>query len=129
LRAPICFNAPGAKSYIPLILKKTDLVLAGRSEAQMFAAISEAIDKKELSEMQPGAMCYMMSKQQYLGDSAKQWHPHLMFFVPPTDAAAWGGNLDGSPVIAAKDDEDRLTVFMVPVRMWSDGTADLPSGH
>jgi len=129
LLAPICFNAPAAKSYLTLILKKTDLILAGRSEAQMFAAISAGIDKKELPGMEPGAMCYMMSKQQYLGDGNGRWHPHLMFFVPPTDAAAWGGNFDGSPVIAANDAEDRLTIFMVPVRMWSDGTADLPGAH
>ena len=35
LRSPICFNPPGARSYLPLILKKTDLVLAGRSIPQM----------------------------------------------------------------------------------------------
>jgi hypothetical protein len=129
LRAPICFNSPGAKSYLTLILKKTDLVLAGRSKAQMFAAISAAIDKKELPGMEPGAMCYMMSRQQYLGDANGRWHPHLMFFVPPTDPAAWGADVPGSPVISAKDDPDRLTIFMVPVRKWSDGTADLPDTH
>src|SRR5579863_312804 len=27
LRAPICFNPPAVRSYLPIILKKTDLVL------------------------------------------------------------------------------------------------------
>jgi len=129
LRAPICFNSPATKSYLTLILKKTSLILSGHSKDQMVSAISAGIDKKELSGTAPGAMCYMMSKQQYLGDANGQWHPHLMFFVPPTDAALWGGNLDGSPVIAANDPDDRITIFMVPVRRWSDGTADIPSQH
>ena len=30
------------------------------------------------------------------------WHPHLMFFLPPTDPATWGANLPGSPIIGAK---------------------------
>jgi hypothetical protein len=54
LRAPICFNAPAARSYLPLTIKKTELVLAGRSKAQMFQAISAAFDKKELPTVESG---------------------------------------------------------------------------
>jgi hypothetical protein len=122
LRAPICFNAPAARSYFPLTIKKTELVLAGRSKAQMFQAISAAFDKKELPTVESGAMCYMMSKQGYLSDRDGHWHPHLIFFVPLTDPRAWGADLTGSPIIGAKDDPDRLTVFLVPVGKWSDGT-------
>ena len=68
-------------------------------------------------------MCYMMSKQQYLNDSAGQWHPHLMFFMPGTDPATWGADLPDSPILETKDPEDRLTVFLIPVGKWSDGTA------
>ena len=32
LRAPICFNPPAARSYLPLTIKKTELVLAGTIE-------------------------------------------------------------------------------------------------
>jgi hypothetical protein len=49
-----------------------------------------------------------------------------MFFVPLTDPAAWGADATGSPIIAAKVDQDRLTIFLVPVGQWSDGTADTP---
>lgn len=45
-----------------------------------------------------------------------------MFFVPLTEPAAWGADLPGSPLIGAKDAEDRLTVFLLPVAEWSDGT-------
>jgi hypothetical protein len=126
LRAPICFNPPSARSYLPIIIKKTELVLAGRSKAEMFEMVSAAIDKKELPQLEPGAMCYMMSKDGYLGDAAGHWHPHLMFFVPLAEPAAWGADVPGSPIIAAKDEQDRLTVFIVPVSKWSDGTAGPP---
>jgi hypothetical protein len=32
----------------------------------MMQAIAAAIDKKELPTMEPGAMCYMLSRQGYL---------------------------------------------------------------
>jgi hypothetical protein len=45
-----------------------------------------------------------------------------MFFVPLTDAATWGADTPGSPVISEKDTLGRLTVFMIPLGKWSDGT-------
>src|SRR5271163_2243552 len=113
LRAAICFNAPAARSYLPITIKKTELVLAGRPKAQMFEGIKIAFDKKELPPLEGGAMCYMMSKQSYLSDHDGHWHPHLMFFVPLTDSAAWGANLPGSPILGSEATEDRLTVFLV----------------
>ena len=124
LRAPICFNAAAARSYLPRTIKKTDLILAGRTKAQMIETIAAAIDKKELPAMEPGAMCYMLSKQGYLSDRDGHWHPHLMFFVSQADPAAWGADLPGSPIIGFNDTWERLTTFLVPVRQWSDGTAD-----
>jgi hypothetical protein len=122
LRGPICFNPPAVRTNLPQTLKKTEWILAGRSKAEMFADLAAALDKKELPAMEPGAMCYMMSKQQYLGDAGGHWHPHLMFFLPLTDLAEWGAGLTGSPVVGQKDKEGRMTVFMIPVGKWSDGT-------
>jgi hypothetical protein len=124
LRAPICFNAAAARSYLPRTIKKTDLILSGRTKAQMMEAIVAAIDKKELPAMEAGAMCYMLSKQGHLSDRDGHWHPHLMFFVSQSDPAAWGAGLPGSPIIAFNDTRERLTTFLVPVRQWSDGTPD-----
>jgi hypothetical protein len=124
LRAPICFNPPAARSYLPITIKKTELVLAARSKAQMFEDIKSAFDKKELPTLESGAMCHMMSKQGYLSDRDGHWHPHVMFFVPLTDPAVWGAGLPGSPVLGFKDPQNRLTVFLIPVAKWSDGTMD-----
>src|SRR6516165_8668875 len=123
-RAPLCLNAAAARSYLPRTIKKTDLILAGRTKAQMVEAVAAAIDKKELPPMELGAMCYMLSKQGYLGDPVGHWHPHLMFFLSQTDPAAWGAGVQGSPIFAFDDKWEGLTVFLVPVRQWSDGTAD-----
>jgi hypothetical protein len=122
LRGPLCLNAPAVRSYLPQTLRKTEWILAGRSKAQMFEDLAGALDKKELPAMESGAMCYMMSKQQHLGDQGGHWHPHLMFFLPLTDPVAWGAGLKGSPMMGTKDPEGRLTIFMITVGKWSDGT-------
>jgi len=69
-------------------------------------------------------MSYMMSKDGYVSDRGGHWHPHLMFFVPLTDAKSWGASLAGSPILGAEDAPERLTIFLIPVGRWSDGTAD-----
>jgi hypothetical protein len=131
LRGPLCLNAPAVRSYLPRTIKKTELVIAGRTKAQIFEVLVAAIDKKELPAPEPGAMSYMLSKQGYLGDQAGgPWLPHLMFFTPETESKAWGAGLPGSPIIALQNPEERLTVFLVPVGRWSDGTAALHTdGH
>jgi hypothetical protein len=129
LRGPICFNPAAARSYLPLTIKRTELVLAGQSKAQVAESIKAGLDKKELPTQEPGAMCYMLSKQGYLGDGVGHWHPHVMFFVPQAKAQNWGADLPGSPVVADEDPLDRLTVFMVVVAKWSDGTRDIPAEH
>lgn len=123
-RSPICFNAAAARSFLPRTIKRTELILAGRTKAQMIEAITAAIDKNELPPMEPGAMCYMLSKQGYLNDRDGHWHPHLMFFYSRTEPATWGADLPGSPILAFNDTWEHLTTFLVPVRQWSDGTAD-----
>jgi hypothetical protein len=126
VRTPICYNAAAAHSLLPRNLKRTDLILAGRTQAQTDETIAAAVDKKELPAMEPGAMCYMMSKQGYGGDSVKHWPPHLMFYYSQTDPATWGANLPGSPILAMSDEHEHptehLTMFSIAVQRWSDGT-------
>jgi hypothetical protein len=129
VRSPICFNPAAARTYVPIFLMKTKLVLAGKAKAEIAPAISSALDKKELLALEPGAMCYMLSKQQYLNDQGKSWHPHVMFFVPGDAAKSSGANLPGSPLLAADDPEERVTILMVVVGKWSDGTAAPPVAH
>jgi hypothetical protein len=53
-------------------------VLTGKSKTKIVHAIASALDKKELPALEPGTMCYMMSKQQYLSDHDISWHPQLI---------------------------------------------------
>jgi hypothetical protein len=129
LRGPICFNPPASRSQVPITLKKTEVILASRSKDQMSEAVKASFDKKELSSPEAGAMSYMLSSQQYLGDRGGHWHPHLMFFLPQESAITWGADLPGSPILATEDALDRLTVFLIPVGKWSDGTAASADGR
>lgn len=122
IRGPVCFNAAAARTQVPILLKRTELIMTSHSKEQMERGLDAAFAHKKLREPEPGSMSFMLSRQQDLGRNGT-WHPHLMFFVPLSDPDAWAANLKGSPVMGAKDAPDRLTIFFVPVTRWSDGTA------
>src|SRR6202044_1351438 len=48
VRGAICFNPPSARSFAPIYLMKTKLVLAGKSKTEIVQATALALDKKEL---------------------------------------------------------------------------------
>jgi hypothetical protein len=126
LRGPICFNPAAARSILPLTIKRTELVLAGLSKAQIMDNLKTAVDRKELPSVEAGAMSYMMSKRAYLTDEDGHNMSHLMIYTPLTQAATWGADLAGSPVMFGGQFQgapEPITVFLVPVEKWSDGTA------
>jgi hypothetical protein len=123
-RGPICFNAAAARSVLPTYLERTKWVLAGASNAELVERTKAAIAAKTIGPPEVGAMCYMMSKGGYLSDSAGgHWRPHLMFYLPRMEAAAWGANLPGGPVMGGDGGLEPLTVFFALVPNWSDGTS------
>ena len=126
ISAPHCLNAPAARTYLPIFLMKTKLVLAGKSKMEIARTLKSAMDRKELPTLEPNAMCYMMSKRQYLSDNDMHWHPHMMWYVAGDSAKSWQANLPGVPAIAGNVPEDRMTIFMLAVDHWSDGT---PATH
>jgi hypothetical protein len=103
IRGPLCFNPPAARSILPLTYKRTEVPL------------------------EPGAMSYMMSKDQYLTDDGDHhWMAHLMFYTPLMDGAAWGADLPHSPVMLNPQfggAPEPIDVFMIPAGRWSDRTA------
>ena len=128
MHGPICYNPAAVRTILPYTMNRTRLALSGLSKAQMRANITAAIAKNELPMPEAGAMSYMMSKAGNLGDSVGHWCPHLMFHVPKTDAANWGADLAGSPVLfngEYRDVPEPEMIFMVAVSHWSDGT-DVP---
>jgi hypothetical protein len=125
MRGPLCYNPPAVRSILPYTIKRTELVLAGRSKPQMIAAIKDAITRHALPPLEPDAMTYMMSKQGYLNDKARNWVPHLMFYFARAQGSTWGADLPGAPPMLNpqfQDSPEALSVIMVPVTHWSDGT-------
>jgi len=127
VRGPVCYNPPAARSILPLTYKRTEMILAGQSKAQIIEGIKTFI-KQKLPPLEPGAMSYMMSKEQYLTDGDHHsWIAHLMFYTPLMDGAVWGADLPHSPVMLNPQFNgapEPIDVFMVPAGRWSDGTAD-----
>ena len=124
MRGPVCYNPAASKAGLAYTVRRTQLVLAGKTKEQMLEELRAALARKELPEPAPGAMSFMMSKDGYLGDGQGHWHSHLMFYVPKVAAASWGANLPGSPVVLDdREVPEPNTMFLVPVAHWSDGTA------
>lgn len=134
VRAAECINPPAVRSVLPYAYKRTELLLAGHSKQEVIAAIKAAIDKKELPALEQGTVSYMMSKDSYLSDYGGHNAPHMMFYETAKDGAAWGANLTNSPVLAVHywyisaeaypqlKSFPPLSVFLVGVTKWSDGT-------
>ncbi len=117
---------------------RTKLVLAGKSKAEVKEGMKTAIEKKELPELEAGAMSYMMSKDAYLTDAGGHNMAHLMLYTPLMDGAVWGANLvdssnklsetfPGSPLLLAplfKGNPEPIDVFLMAhwhVVRWNGG--------
>jgi hypothetical protein len=122
LRAPMCYNLAAARSVLPGYLERTKWVLSGISKADMLERTKAQLAANTFAMPDRGALTYMMSKQGYLNDAVGHWHPHLMFYLAHSDSAAWGANLDDSPVFSTQGSPEPITTFYVPVAKWSDGT-------
>jgi hypothetical protein len=124
IRAPICFNPPAARSLLlAMSVKRAELVLAGLSKQEITDRFNSAFAKHEFPDFEAGSMCFMMSKQAYLGDFPSHDLAHLMLYAPAMDPSNWGSGLPNSPVMyGSQQPPEPYTEFVVPVGKWSDGT-------
>jgi hypothetical protein len=123
VRAPNCFNPAAVRSVLPQYLRRTEWVLAGIGRAQMSERARAAVASRRFTAPDAGSFSFMLSKQGYLGDDAGgPWLPHVMFFVPHGQAAAWAAGLKASPILGADGLPFEPTVLFIPVRRWSDGS-------
>jgi hypothetical protein len=133
-RGPICLNPPAVRTVLPITLMRTKLVLAGKPKEEIKQSVKAAIEKKELPELETGAMSYMMSKDAYLTDKGGHNMSHLMFYMP--HGTVWGANVvdssnnvsepfPGSPLLLAptyKGNPEPIDMFLMGTGVWSDGT-------
>jgi len=134
LRGVDCLNPPAARSILPVEMKMTDMVLAGRSQASIAAAISLDYKDGRLPPVEPGAAGIMMSKGSYIINQPPHNFPHVMFFTMMSAKRFAAANLPGVPVFLSPyffvDGFDRTAVDGLPaiqlmdvvVFQWSDGT-------
>ena len=133
IRAADCLNPQAARSIVPIYSLRAKMAMAGRSKAEMLAAVKAAYANKQLPDLENGAMDYMMSKSSYLTDEGGHNMPHLMFDTLVKDAKDWGSGAEGSPVMSSpywfmSPDPSRMEglppilVFLIAAPNWSDGT-------
>ena len=82
IRGLICFNPPAARSVLPTTYKRTEMVLAGRTKAEIIEG-NRAAENGELPPLEPGAISYMISKRALILPMTMItiW-PNLMFYGP-----------------------------------------------
>ena len=126
IRGPNCFNATAVRTQLPQFLKRTEWVLSGASRQQLIERTRSAFANHAFTSPETGALSYMLSKDGYVSDAAGPWLPHMMFYVPHGQAAVWGADANGSPIIGHDDSDIESTVLVIPVRRWSDGSPAQP---
>jgi hypothetical protein len=92
VRAPHCINEEGAATRMQEVFMRARLALEGLERETVDAEINKAFQSGTLRPPSGFAMTYMMSAEQWLGEGAGHWHPHLMFWVPYLENADVGGN-------------------------------------
>lgn len=132
IRAPNCFNPPASRTVVPALLKRTEWVMSGVTQAEIATRTDRAYAAHQFPLPEPGAMTYMLSHQQVLADEHPHWLPHLMFFYDRSlPAAAMGAGGETAPVIdgSGGDTHSPVMVLLIPVRQWSDGKPSLPGAN
>jgi hypothetical protein len=124
IRGADCLNPEAARAVLPHYRERTGWALAGLSKTEMILRTKAEIAANNYVLPGPGAVAFMLSKDQRLAAQLDHWHPHLMFFVANMKDAAWGANFAGSPVMLGVSGSEPITTFLVPVGKWSDGTPD-----
>jgi hypothetical protein len=125
VRAPACFNLPASRTVLQESLKRAEWVMAGESQKEIAARTDRAYASRQFPLPAAGAMAYMLSHEQYLGDTDPHWMPHVMFYYDRSlPAATWGAGDMSAPIIDASvgTPHSPVQTVFIPVRQWSNGT-------
>lgn len=118
---PHCFDAEGSATVLPMELRRTELLVAGRSGDEIEREIAAGLLSGKYRLPRRPAMSYMMSSEQVLYDDdgrrVGQWKPHLMIYYPYLTPADLG--LAGAPSTDAAmvvDDGKAVSNIMIVVQ-------------
>jgi hypothetical protein len=86
---PHCFDAEGAKTILPMELRRVELLHQGKQPDVVEREIAEALAAGKFRLPRRPAMSYMMSAGQVLysddGRRVGRWQPHIMIYYPYLD--------------------------------------------
>jgi hypothetical protein len=91
--APTCFDAEASRTIMAAQLYQADLWSEGKSAEQVNTAVAAAYRNGTLRPPMRGAVGYMMSSAQFLGDGIGNWYPHMMIYAPYVNEEDVGANL------------------------------------
>jgi len=122
---PHCFDAEGSATVLPIELRRTELLRAGRTPAEIDREIAEGLLSGKYRLPRRPAMSYMMSSGQVLYDDdgtyVGKWQPHLMIFYPGLTAPDLGlGDTVSTQAAVVVDPGEPLSNIMVVVKDFVD---------
>jgi len=123
VKAPHCFNSAAASSILQWHMFNTRALIGGATFEDLEGIDAQAVQSGELETPKAGAMAYMTSSRQYLGDNVENWRPHLMFYLPYAETTLFGnpGTLaNGFPFIVEAG--TTWAIGIVPIGVFSDGS-------
>ena len=112
--------------------ERAALVMSGLKAEEVARRLKEEFRSGTLKQPEPGAMAYMLSRQQSLTIGPNPaWKPHVMFYQPATaDASQFGVSQEANaPVTETPHDPTTGFIVLIPVPRWSDGTPYVAAGQ
>jgi hypothetical protein len=117
---PHCFDAEGSATVLPIELRRTELLLEGRTNEEIDREIGQGLLSGRYRLPRRPAMSYMMSSGQVLfneqGKRVGRWHPHLMIFYPNLTPADLGLGAPGLSTAVVVDPGLPLSNIMVVLK-------------
>ncbi len=121
---PICYNPAAVRTVLPQDTMRTNLALKGLSKERMREEILKAYGLGKLKAPENGALAFMMSKNQMLGDAIGHWRPHIMLYIPNATYFELGAIGQFAPGVPFDGENEIMTTILIPVPHWSDGTPE-----
>ena len=83
---PVCFDAEGSRTLLPMYLHGEEMRSSGKSEAEIKADVANGYKEGRYKYPNKPGFLYMMSSENRLGPtpdhSTASFPPHLMFYAP-----------------------------------------------
>ena len=122
-RKPVCYDAEGTTTVLPVVLREGELLMKGMRPEKIRAEIAAGFrDGKFISPRRPG-VAYMLSHDALEFDArarrAVPFPPRIMFYAPNLtnqDIGSTGNGADGLPFIADSGHQALMIVIPRPDR-------------